>query len=71
LIYKETGGIKTLTEYKNELVYETDHAYGRFNKDNFTLLEAKAKTPCVKEIHFEQAAIMSIIMQGAKNLVFE
>jgi len=71
LIYKETGGIKTLSEYKDELVYETDHAYGRFSKKDFALLEAKAKTPCVKEIHFEQAAIMSIILQGVKNLVFE
>lgn len=71
LIYKESGGIKTLTEYKDELVYETDHAYGRFSKENFMLLESKAKTPCVKEIHYEQAAIMSVILKGLKNLVFE
>ncbi len=71
LIYKESGGIKTLTEYKDELVYETDHAYGRFSWESFTLLEAKAKTPCVKEIHFEHAAIMSVVLQGVKNLVFE
>ncbi|HCT31093.1 MAG TPA: hypothetical protein DIW31_10265 [Bacteroidales bacterium] len=71
LIYKEPGGIKTLTENKDELVYETDHALGRFKKETFTHIEAKAKTPCVKEIHFEHAAIMSVILQGAKNLTFE
>jgi putative selenate reductase len=71
LIYKEIGGIKTLTEHNDELIYETDHAYGRFNKETFTLLEAKAKTPCVREIHFEHAAVMSVILKGAKNLVFE
>lgn len=71
LIFKETGGIKTLTEYTDELVYETDNVYGRFKKENFMLIEAKAKTPCVKVIHFEHAAIMSVILSGAKNLVFE
>ena len=70
LIYKEAGVIKTLSDYKGELIYETDHVYGRFNKESFTLLEAKAKTPCVKEIHFEQAAVMSLILNGIKGLVF-
>lgn len=71
LLYKMPGGIKTLTEENNELVYETDFAWGRFDKSTFALLEAKTKTPCIKEIHFEHAAIMSVILQGVKNLVFE
>lgn len=68
LIYKQPGGFKTLSEIGDEFIYETDHVFARFNKNDFKLLEAKAKTPCVKQIQFQHAAEMSIIIQGAKQL---
>lgn len=69
LIFKQKGGFKTLSEVGNEYVYETDHVFARFSHNNFKLLEAKAKTPCVKQIQFQHAAEMSIIIQGAKKAV--
>jgi putative selenate reductase len=70
LICKENGSIKTLTELPDEYLYETDHVFARLSKDEFKLLEVKFKTPCVKQIHFQHAAEMSILIKGADNLVF-
>ncbi|HPD95172.1 MAG TPA: putative selenate reductase subunit YgfK [Tenuifilaceae bacterium] len=69
LIYKQKGGIKTLSERDDVYEYESDHVYARFSREDFKLLEAKALTPCVKQIQFQHAAEMSIILQGAKMLV--
>jgi hypothetical protein len=66
LIYKNEGGIKTLSETAGELLYETDHVTARFDHDTFTLKEVKVKTPCVRQIQFQHAAEMSIILKGAK-----
>ena len=68
LIYKQPGGFKTLSEIGDEFIYETDHVCARFNKNDCKRREAKAKTPCVKQIQFQHAAEMSIIIQGAKQL---
>lgn len=70
LIHKEGEVIKTLTEQKDEYIYETDYVIAKLNKKDFSILEVKCKTNCIKEAHFEQAAIMRIILKGAKNLVF-
>jgi hypothetical protein len=51
-------------------LYETDHVFARFNKSDFNLTEVKFKTPCVKQVQFEHAAEMSILIKGADNLVF-
>lgn len=69
LIFKQKGGIKTLTENRDEYIYETDHVYARFSRNGFKLVEAKALTPCVRQIQFQHAAEMSIIMEGAKKLM--
>ncbi len=69
LIFKQKGGIKTLTEKHDEYIYETDHVYARFEKNSFKLIEAKALTPCVRQIQFQHAAEMSVIIEGAKQLV--
>jgi putative selenate reductase len=70
LIYRLNATIETLTELTGEWVYETDHVFARFSKDEFLLLEVKFKTPCVKQVRFEHAAAMSIIIRGADRLVF-
>lgn len=69
LIFKQKGGIKTLSENRDEYIYETDHVYARFSKNGFKLVEAKALTPCVRQIQFQHAVEMSVIMQGAKRLM--
>ena len=66
LIYKNEGGIKTLSETAGELIYETDHVAARFDHDTFELKEVNVKTPCVRQIQFQHAAEMSIILKGAK-----
>jgi len=66
LIYKNEGGIKTLSETAGELLYETDHVTARFDHDSFKLKEVRVKTPCVRQIQFQHAAEMSIILKGAK-----
>lgn len=71
LIFKEDEAIKTLTQLKDEYVYETDYIIATLSKKDFSIIEAKVKANCVREAHFEQAAIMSIILQGARNLIFQ
>ena len=70
LTFKKDGSITTLTELPDEYLYETDYVFVRFSKNEFKLLEVKFKTPCVKKIHFNHAAEMSILIKGADNLVF-
>jgi putative selenate reductase len=70
LIFKHKGRIETLSELGDEYLFESEYVFGRFSKDEFRLLEAKIKTPCVKQVHFEHAAEMSILIRGAENLVF-
>ncbi|MGE0076581.1 MAG: putative selenate reductase subunit YgfK [Bacteroidales bacterium] len=69
LIYKQQGGIKTLSQLGSEFIYETDHVLARFNRKDFSLLEVQVKTPCVRQVQFQHAAEMSIIMQGAKSIL--
>lgn len=69
LIFKQKGGIKTLSETFDEYIYETDHVYARFEKHSFKLKEAKALTPCVRQIQFQHAAEMSVILEGAKQVM--
>ncbi len=70
LIYRHKGSIETLTEQSDLYLFETDHVLAKFSKDDLKLLEVKIKTPCVKQVHFEHAAEMSILIKGADNLVF-
>ena len=70
LIFRHQGSIETLTEQSDEYLFETDNVFARFSKNEFKLLEVEFKTPCVKQVHFEHAAEMSILIKGADNLVF-
>jgi putative selenate reductase len=71
LIFKQKDNITTLTELDDEYIYENDFVTGRFAKEGFRLLEAEFRTPCVREAHFIKAAEMSVMLNGAKGLVFE
>jgi len=69
LIYKHNESIKTLTLQDNLYIYETDQVKATLNPVNFSLMSAEFLTPCVKECRFNFAAEMSIIMEGARQLV--
>ncbi|HUW91985.1 MAG TPA: FAD-dependent oxidoreductase, partial [Bacteroidales bacterium] len=71
LIFKQKDHITTLTALPDEYIYENDYVVGRFTREEFRLLEAEFKTPCVKEVHFTLAAEMSVLLRGAEDLVFE
>jgi putative selenate reductase len=68
LIYKEQEHVRTLSLTGGRYVYETDQVKAIIRSDNFALVEVKFLVPCVKEFHFEFAAEMSIILQGAMQL---
>lgn len=68
LICKEKENVRTLSLMDGHYVYETDQVKATINNDNFALLDVKFLTPCIKEVHFEFAAEMSIIMRGAMQI---
>ncbi|MCD4832477.1 MAG: putative selenate reductase subunit YgfK [Bacteroidales bacterium] len=71
LIFKQNGKIISLAETQNEYIYKTDEVNAQFNKEDFVILKVNFKSTSVKEIDFEFAAEMSLLLKGAKNLVFE
>lgn len=68
LINKEQGGIRTLELVNKEWIYETDHVFAKFRQSDFSIIEAKFKTPCVKQAHFAVAAEMSVLYKAVENL---
>jgi putative selenate reductase len=71
LFFRRDESIETLTDQHDEFIYETDYAYARISKNEFDLLEVKLKTTHVKQVQFEHAAVMSILIRGAENLLSE
>jgi putative selenate reductase len=69
LIHKETNIIRTLTLADNHYIYETDQVKATINPEDFSLLDVKVLTPCVKEVSFAFAAEMSIVMKGALQIL--
>lgn len=68
LIYRDKESVKTLSLMDDKYVYETDQVTAVINAKDFALLDVKFLTPCVKEFHFEFAAEMSIILNGAMQI---
>ena len=69
LIYKEQGHIRTLGLLNQQYIYETDQVKAIINPLDFSLIDVKFLTPCVREFQFTFAAEMSIILNGAMQLV--
>lgn len=69
LIYKEQEHIRTLYQDENYYHYETDQVKAVIRKNDFGLSMVSFLTPCVKEFRFGFAAEMSIVLQGALQLV--
>ncbi len=68
LIYKENEQVRTLSLIDGRYVYETNQVKAVIDPGNFTLIDVKFLTPCVKEVHFEFAAEMSVVMKGAMEV---
>jgi len=68
LIYKEKEQVKTLSLADGRYVYETNQVKATIHPDTFALEEVKFLTPCVREVRFEFAAEMAVIMMGAGQL---
>ncbi|MCX6303436.1 MAG: FAD-dependent oxidoreductase [Bacteroidetes bacterium] len=68
LIYKEQENIRTLSLTDGKYLYETNQVRAVINLADFTLVEVKFLTPCVREFHFEFAAEMSIVLAGAMQI---
>jgi putative selenate reductase len=69
LIYKEQNHVKTLSLQNDQYIYETDQVRAVIRKDDFGLIDVHFLTPCVREFHFTFAAEMSIVLQGAMQLL--
>ena len=68
LIYKEKEQVKTLSLAAGRYVYETNQVKATIHPHTFALEEVKFLTPCVREVRFEFAAEMAVIMTGAGQL---
>ena len=68
LVYKDNGTYTTLTESRDEYIFENDFVEATFSLNDFTLRTARFRTPCVKEARFRQAAEMALLLKGAASL---
>ena len=68
LIYKENESIRTLSLIEGTYIYETNQVRAVIRPDDFSLLDVRFLTPCVKEVRFSFAAEMSIVMKGAMQV---
>ncbi|HSH51237.1 MAG TPA: hypothetical protein VK982_05905, partial [Bacteroidales bacterium] len=68
LIFKQNNLKKSLKETQNEYIYHSHEIEAHFNKADFILKDIRFKLKSVKNVEFEQAAIMSILIKAAKKL---
>jgi putative selenate reductase len=71
LLFKENGEIMSLTENGTGYIFETNQLTAQIIKKDFHISSFKLKTSSAKEIRFIVAAEMSVIIQGAYNLIFK
>jgi putative selenate reductase len=69
LVYKDNGSFTTLTETRDEYIFENDYVEATFSLDDFTLMTTRFRTPCVKEARFRQAAEMALLLKGSAGLL--
>ena len=68
LIHKNKNILKTLTLENEEYTYETEQFRAKFEKENFEFKTIEFLTPCVKQVHFNYAAEMSVLMKAGELL---
>jgi putative selenate reductase len=69
LIHKDQDHVRTLSLIENQYIYETEQVKAVINSCDFSLVDVKFLTPCVREFQFTFAAEMSIILKGIMQLV--
>jgi len=69
LLFKNENQISSLMENQDDYLYETDNIMAKLNKLDLSILEMKFKSDKVKEITFEQAAEMSVLLMASKDLI--
>jgi len=69
LLFKNENQISSLIENQDDYLYETDNIMAKLNKLDLSILELKFKSDKVKEITFEQAAEMSVLLKASKSLI--
>jgi putative selenate reductase len=69
LIHKHKGSFATLTQLPDRYIYETDFVMATFDMATFRLTDVKFLTPCIREAHFQRAAEMAVLLQGAESLL--
>ncbi len=70
LIYKQNGKTVSLLENQTEYIFTSEEGTARLDKNDFSILEIKFSSKSIKEMNFELAAEMSILLKSANNLVF-
>jgi putative selenate reductase len=70
LLYKHNGGTASLLENQNEYIFTSEEGAASLDKNDFSIMEIKFSSKSVKEMNFELAAEMSILLNAADNLVF-
>jgi len=68
IIYKKESMTKTLSLLNDSYIFTTNDAIITFNKNDFRIKNIKILNSVVKELYFNKAAEMSILLEGAKNL---
>jgi putative selenate reductase len=69
LIHKHKGSFATLTQLPDRYIYETDFVMATFDRKTFRLKDVKFLTPCIREAHFQKAAEMAVLLEGAVSLL--
>jgi putative selenate reductase len=68
IIQKNNGRFTTLTQVKNEYIYETDEVLAHFDSPDFKLKTVEIRVPCVKTAFFENAATLMVLLDGVQHL---
>ena len=68
LIFKQNNNFTTLSVTRDGYIFETDYVSAKFTKIGFIMSDVNFRTPCLKEVHFRQAAEMAVLLKGAESL---
>ncbi|MFC2104389.1 putative selenate reductase subunit YgfK [Bacteroidota bacterium] len=70
LLYKQNGNQTCLTDNQDEYLFKSFDFEAKLSKSDLSLKEINFKSRSLKEIDFEIAAEMSVLLKAAANLIF-
>ncbi len=68
LYRKQIDVMRTIKEQGGFYLFDSEYATVKFNKSDFNIAEIKLKEGAPLELWFHSAAVMSVILKGAKEL---